>query len=59
MDKAKGVVSTFLVQNGTLQMGDAVVAGTSHGKLRAMLDHRGKAIHKAGPSTPVRVMGLE
>jgi translation initiation factor IF-2 len=58
MDKAKGVVSTFLVQNGTLQMGDAVVAGTSHGKLRSMLDHRGKAIHKAGPSTPVRVMGL-
>lgn len=58
MDKAKGVVATFLVQNGTLQMGDAVVAGTTHGKLRAMLDHRGKAIHKAGPSTPVRVMGL-
>jgi translation initiation factor IF-2 len=58
MDKAKGVVSTFLVQNGTLQMGDAVVAGTSHGKLRSMLDYRGKAIHKAGPSTPVRVMGL-
>jgi translation initiation factor IF-2 len=58
MDKAKGVVSTFLVQNGTLQMGDAVVAGTSHGKLRSMLDHRGKAIHKAAPSTPVRVMGL-
>ncbi len=58
MDKTKGVVSTFLVQNGTLQMGDAVVAGTSHGKLRSMLDHRGKAIHKAGPSTPVRVMGL-
>ncbi len=58
MDKAKGVVSTFLVQNGTLQMGDAVVAGTSHGKLRSMLDHRGKATHKAGPSTPVRVMGL-
>jgi translation initiation factor IF-2 len=58
MDKAKGVVSTFLVQNGTLQMGDAVVAGTSHGKLRSMLDHRGKAIHKAGPSSPVRVMGL-
>lgn len=58
MDKAKGVVATFLVQNGTLQMGDAVVAGSSSGKLRAMLDHRGKMIHKAGPSTPVRVMGL-
>ena len=58
MDKAKGVVATLLVQNGTLQMGDAVVAGTSHGKLRAMLDYRGKATHKAGPSTPVRVMGL-
>ena len=58
MDKAKGVVATFLVQNGTLQMGDAVVAGTSHGKLRSMLDHRGKPLHKAGPSTPVRVMGL-
>ncbi len=58
MDKAKGVVATFLVQNGTLQMGDAVVAGSSSGKLRAMLDHRGKMIHKAGPATPVRVMGL-
>jgi translation initiation factor IF-2 len=58
MDKAKGVVATFLVQNGTLEMGDAVVAGTASGKLRAMLDHRGKMIHKAPPSTPVRVMGL-
>jgi len=58
MDKAKGVVATFLVQNGTLKMGDAVVAGSACGKLRAMLDHRGKPTHKAGPSTPVRVMGL-
>ena len=58
MDKAKGVISTLLVQNGELEMGDVVVAGKSYGKIKAMYDFRGKPIRKAGPSTPVSVMGL-
>lgn len=58
MDKAKGVVATLLVQNGTLQSGEVVVAGDSYGKIRAMFDFRNRSIRKAAPSTPVRVMGL-
>ena len=58
LDKSKGVMATLLVQNGTLESGDIVVAGTSYGKLRAITDHKGKPIKKAGPSTPVAVMGL-
>lgn len=58
LDKSKGVMATLLVQNGTLQAGDVIVAGTSYGKLRAMTDYRGKPLKKAGPSTPVSVMGL-
>lgn len=58
VDKSKGVVATLLVQNGTLQSGDIVVAGASHGKLRALSDYRGKPVKKAGPSTPVAVLGL-
>ncbi|MCQ3936338.1 MAG: translation initiation factor IF-2 [Chloroflexi bacterium] len=58
LDKSKGVVATLLIQNGTLQAGDVVVAGTAHGKLRAITDYKGKPIKKAGPSTPVAVMGL-
>jgi translation initiation factor IF-2 len=54
----KGVLATLLVQNGTLKVGDAVVAGMAHGRLRAMFDFRGRKLHKAGPSTPVAVMGL-
>lgn len=57
-DRAKGVLATLLVQNGTLNEGDTVVAGTVFGKLRAVFDYRGKKIRKAGPSTPVSVMGL-
>jgi translation initiation factor IF-2 len=57
-DRAKGVLATLLVQNGTLKVGDVVVAGTAHGRLRAMFDYRGRKLHKAGPSTPVSVMGL-
>jgi translation initiation factor IF-2 len=57
-DRAKGVLATLLVQNGTLKVGDAVVAGMAHGRLRAMFDFRGRKLHKAGPSTPVAVMGL-
>lgn len=58
VDRSKGVVTTLLVQNGTLSMGDIIVAGTAFGRLRAMFDHRGRKIHKAGPSTPVQVMGF-
>jgi translation initiation factor IF-2 len=58
VDRAKGVVATLLVQNGTLQMGDAIVVGTSAGRIRAMFDFHGKPIRKAGPATPVLVMGL-
>lgn len=58
LDRAKGVIATLLVQNGTLEMGDVVVAGTAYGKIKAMFDHKGKKIRSAGPSTPVSVMGL-
>ena len=58
VDRAKGVVATLLVQNGTLDTGDTIVAGRAYGKLRAMFDFRGKKIRSAGPSTPVQVMGL-
>ncbi len=58
LDKAKGVIATLLVQNGTLKAGDTVVVGNSHGRLRAMFDYRGKLVKKAGPSMPVSVMGL-
>jgi translation initiation factor IF-2 len=58
LDKSKGVLATLLVQNGTLEPGSIVVAGTAYGKLRAITDYKGKPIKKAGPSTPVAVMGL-
>jgi translation initiation factor IF-2 len=58
VDRAKGVVATLLVQNGSLDTGDTIVAGRAYGKLRAMFDFRGKKIRSAGPSTPVQVMGL-
>jgi translation initiation factor IF-2 len=58
IDKTKGVLATLLVQNGTLEVGDMVVIGTASGRLRAMFDYTGKRVRKAGPSTPVAVMGL-
>lgn len=58
LDKSKGAVATLLVQNGTLSTGDIVVAGNSYGRLRALFDHRGNKVQKAGPSVPVSVMGL-
>lgn len=58
LDKSKGVLATLLVQNGSLKVGDEVVAGVAFGRLRAMFDHYGRKISKAGPSTPVSVMGL-
>ncbi len=59
IDKAKGAVATLLVQKGTLKVGDILVAGTAWGKVRAMVDAEGKLLHKAGPSVPVQVLGLE
>ncbi len=58
VERNKGVIATLLVQNGTLQMGDTVLAGETYGKLRAMFDFRGHKIRSAGPSTPLQVMGL-
>ncbi|MCJ7567277.1 MAG: translation initiation factor IF-2 [Anaerolineales bacterium] len=58
LDKAKGVVATFLVQNGTLRVGDVILVGTSCGKIRAMFDFQGEPIKVARPSKPVSVMGL-
>lgn len=59
LDKGRGYVSTILVQNGTLRVGDYLVAGSNHGKVRAMLDERGKPVKEAGPSTPVTILGLD
>ena len=58
VEKAKGVIATLLVQNGSLEMGDIIVAGTSMGRIRAMFDYRNRKLRKAGPSMPVLVMGL-
>ena len=58
LDKTKGTVATLLVQNGTLEAGATVVAGTAYGRLKALSDFKGKPVKKAGPSTPVAVMGL-
>ena len=58
LDKGRGAVATVLVQSGTLHVGDAIVAGTSYGRVRAMLDENGRAMDAAGPSTPVQVLGL-
>ena len=58
LDKGRGSVATVLVQSGTLHIGDAIVAGTSYGRVRAMLDENGNHMQEAGPSTPVQVLGL-
>jgi translation initiation factor IF-2 len=58
LDKTKGPLATFLVQKGTLRRGDIVVAGGTWGKIKAMFDDTGKPVHKAEPSTPVKVLGL-
>ncbi|WP_338647183.1 translation initiation factor IF-2 [Flavobacterium sp. KS-LB2] len=59
LDKGKGYVSTILVQNGTLKIGDYMLAGKHHGKIKAMHDERGNVVTLAGPSTPVSVLGLD
>lgn len=59
LDKGRGYIATMLVQNGTLSVGDYVLAGKNHGKVKAMLDERGKSMDKAGPSIPVTILGLD
>ncbi len=59
LDKGRGYITTILVQSGTLKIGDVILAGAHHGKVKAMFDHRGKKIDKAVPSTPVLVLGLD
>ena len=59
LDKGKGYVSTILVQHGTLRVGDYMLAGKNHGKIKAMHDERGNVVKEAGPSTPVSVLGLD
>ncbi|MDO4363511.1 MAG: translation initiation factor IF-2 [Clostridia bacterium] len=59
LDKGRGPIATLLVQNGTLNAGDVIVAGTAVGKVRAMVDCQGKKINSAGPSVPVEIMGLD
>jgi translation initiation factor IF-2 len=58
LDKGRGAVATVLVQSGTLRVGDAIVAGSAHGRVRAMLDEHGKNVSEALPSRPVQVLGL-
>jgi translation initiation factor IF-2 len=59
LDKGRGYVSTILVQSGTLKVGDYVLAGKNHGKVKAMHDERGHSVKEAGPSTPISILGLD
>ena len=58
LDKGKGSVATVLVQKGTLHVGDVIAAGSAHGRVRAMMDDRGRRVKEAGPSQPVEILGL-
>jgi translation initiation factor IF-2 len=58
LDKARGVEATILVQNGTLEVGDVIIVGTAHGRVRAMFDYQGNPIENATPSMPVSILGL-
>jgi translation initiation factor IF-2 len=58
LDKGRGIVTTILVQTGTLSVGDILVAGQHYGKVKAMMDERGNRVKEAGPSTPVQILGL-
>ena len=58
LDKGRGPVATVLVQKGTLRVGDAIAAGSAHGKVRAMMDDKGRRVKEAGPSQPVEILGL-
>ena len=59
LDKARGPVSTLIVQEGTISQGSSVVAGEHYGNVRAMMDHKGNPLKEAGPATPVRILGLD
>ncbi|HQO43642.1 MAG TPA: translation initiation factor IF-2, partial [Bacillota bacterium] len=59
LDKGKGPVATVLIQDGSLSLGDYFIVGSTHGKVRGMIDDKGKRIKKAGPSTPVEIQGLD
>ncbi len=59
LDKGRGPVATVLVQKGTLHVGDFISAGVAHGKVRAMVDDKGRRVKEAGPSTPVEILGLD
>ncbi|MDD5952647.1 MAG: translation initiation factor IF-2 [Oscillospiraceae bacterium] len=59
LDKGRGPIATVLVQNGTLHVGDIIVAGTTVGRVRAMTDHKGMRVKEAGPSVPVEITGLD
>ena len=59
LDKGRGPIATVLVQNGTLHVGDIIVAGTSVGRVRAMMNDRGERVQEAGPSVPVEITGLD
>ncbi|NPV28253.1 MAG: translation initiation factor IF-2 [Firmicutes bacterium] len=58
LDRGRGPVATVLIQKGTLEVGDYILAGTAHGRVRAMMDFKGRRIKKATPSTPVEILGL-
>lgn len=58
LDKGKGSVATVLVQKGTLHVGDSIAAGSAHGRVRAMMDDKGRRVREAGPSCPVEILGL-
>ena len=58
LDKSRGPLATVLVQNGTLKKGDTIIAGTAYGRIRAMIDDKGRTVNTAGPSTPVEILGF-
>lgn len=58
LDKGRGPVATVIVQKGTLKVGDSIIAGTAYGKVRALIDDKGKKVKSAGPSMPVEILGL-
>lgn len=59
LEKGRGATATLLVQNGTLRIGDAVVVGSTFGRIKAMMDDKGNRVQKAGPATPVEILGLQ
>ncbi len=59
LDKGRGYVATLLVQSGTMKVGDVILAGAYHGRVKAMFDHKGTKLNEAGPSTPVLMLGLD